>query len=532
VIALAVATGLAVALGPVVAGQVATTPDDPRRHVLPPLLDALDENPLIRLSGWAVNPDQHLFDATVDSDSRIRLAVLTEFDGVTWRVGGVYRSAGRALPPGGDEAAGPEVAVDTVRQQITIADLAGHLLPTVAGPRRVDGVRVAYDAESGTLVRPEGLTPGVSYRAESRRPRPDVNVLPGADVPAGPATARLLRLGPGAPAEMERLARQITEGSAAPYQRAAAIETFLAEHYRLAGDAPSGHAYPNLEFFLFAAQNAGGQRGTSEQFAAAFAVLARIVGLPSRVVVGFQVRAGTARVTAADALAWPEVLFTGVGWVPFHPLPEPDTQARPVEEDFRPEPEESEPPPSAVPTIALSVEPPSRAPDAAPPPPPVGGSILPVLATVAGGLVLLGLLGFGTAVPLLRRGLRRRRLDRGAPDERVAGAWLEVADALRLARRAAPPHLAATEVAAHAGTAAGLPRWAHRKGRVRLPAPPLDELAGIVNDSVFGPEPASEEAAGRARAQAVAYIDELRSRRPWWHRLLWTLHPGPLRWRR
>ncbi len=36
-------------------------PTDPRRYVQPPNLDVLDQNPLIRLSGWAANPDQPLF---------------------------------------------------------------------------------------------------------------------------------------------------------------------------------------------------------------------------------------------------------------------------------------------------------------------------------------------------------------------------------------------------------------------------------------------------------------------------------------
>ena len=49
---------------PLVAGRVDAEPVDPRRYVQPPRVDSLDENPLIRISGWALNPDQHLFDVT------------------------------------------------------------------------------------------------------------------------------------------------------------------------------------------------------------------------------------------------------------------------------------------------------------------------------------------------------------------------------------------------------------------------------------------------------------------------------------
>src|SRR4029453_8883223 len=112
------------------------------------------------------------------------------------------------------------------------------------------------------------------------------------------------------------------DGNGAAFDRGSAIEEFLSEHYRRVADAPSGHAYPNLSFFLFGPREQGGQVGTSEQFAASFALLARLTGLPSRVVVGFDAPAAGGAVTAGDANAWPEVLFDGLGWVPFAPMPQ------------------------------------------------------------------------------------------------------------------------------------------------------------------------------------------------------------------
>src|SRR5439155_108295 len=267
---LAVTVGLAVAVAPLLAGRVHHVPTDPRRYVAPPSLDAEDENPLIRLSGWALNPTQKLFDTDITGpaparDLRVRLAVLSDYDGVNWRVGGDYREAGRVLPavngPGATPATGP-----AVRQRITIDDLDGRLLPAAPTVHQIDGTRVA-------------------------------------------------------------------------------------------NDAASGHAYPNLNFFLFSPPALGGQKGTSEQFAASFAVLARMLGLPSRVIVGFQARPGVSTVHGRDALAWPEVLFTGIGWVPFDPLPKPNTSPEPLE-SFKPKPNPSTPPPSVAPTISISVSPP------------------------------------------------------------------------------------------------------------------------------------------------------------------------------
>ncbi|WP_374628426.1 transglutaminaseTgpA domain-containing protein [Micromonospora sp. A3M-1-15] len=542
----AVVVALAALLAPVVAGQVDARPVDPRRYVEPPQVESLDENPLIRISGWALNPDQKLLDVRTEAGAadggppRIRLAVLSDYDGVTWRVGATYRNAGRILPAG--EPA-PGAATDPVRQEITVADLTGKLLPAVPTPREVTGARVAYDPASGTLIRPEGLAPGLRYTVASVRERPDANLIGTANVPAGDAVARVLRVADGAPEQLRRLATQLAEENGAPYARATAIADFLAEHYRVTADAPSGHAYPNLAFFLFGPRNGGGQRGTSEQFAASFAVLGRLAGLPTRVVVGFEPKAD-GPVRAADAYAWPEVLFEGVGWVPFDPMPRPDEQPRPVEEDFRPKPED--PPPSEVP--APTVEPTATPPAAAGPdrrggP---GGPGTPVLVGGGvGGLVLLvGALLLVLAA--LRRNLTRARLAQGDPGRRIAGAWRELTDALRLAGHPVGADLSAAEVAERARRALAEAQAApapapppHVPGLVRgaepvadLPGGPVDELAGLLNQVAFAPGTATTGQAERAAALATGYVAALRAARPGWRRLLWTVHPGPLRWRR
>nr|WP_308102565.1 transglutaminaseTgpA domain-containing protein [Micromonospora sp. NBRC 110038] len=569
---LVVVVGLAAVVGPVVAGRVDERPVDPRRYVEPPQVESLDENPLIRISGWALNPGQKLLDVATERPDgpagatgnaagsrsvRIRLAVLSDYDGVTWRVGATYRNAGRILPATQPE---PGATVETVRQEITVADLSGRLLPAVATPRAIGGARVAYDPLTGTLIRPEGLTPGLRYTVTSAAERPDNNLLATADVPAGEEVARVLRVADGVPDPVRRLAAQLAEDNGAPYARAAAIEQFLAEHYRVVADAPSGHAYPNLNFFLFGPRNGGGQRGTSEQFAAAFAVLGRLSGLPTRVVVGFSSN-GNGPVRAADAFAWPEVLFSGLGWVAFDPLPRPDDEPRPVEEDFRPVPED--PPPSEVPEPTPE---PTEAPSPqAGPARPVdsGGLPTPVLVGGGAGGLLLVVGAVLAALAGMRRARSRSRLSTGDPGQRIAGAWREVTDALRLAGRPVGGDLAATEVAERARAAlaearatradrsdreagkerdalvdrdAGADREAlavTRTARATASAVPPDlaELAGLLNRLAFAPGAAANEQADRAATLAGEYVAALRAARPWWRRLLWSIHPGPLRWR-
>ncbi|MDP9792308.1 transglutaminase-like putative cysteine protease [Catenuloplanes nepalensis] len=541
VTALAVLLALVFAGAPRIAGVVTATPVDPRRYVEPPQVDSLDESPLNRISGWALNPDQHLFDVTPLEQVNpgnglplVRLAVLNDYDGVTWKVGATYRAAGRVLPT---DPPPPGATVERVGQRLTIADLSGRLLPAVPTPAGVEGTRVAYDAESGTLIRPEGLTAGLTYTVTSARERLDLSGLPVADVPGGPDVARLLTVSDGVPEQLQQLADQLGEENGAPYDRAVAIEQFLATHYRVAADAASGHSYPNLGFFLFGPRNAGGQEGTSEQFAAAFAVLARLLGLPSRVVVGFAPRAetataGTVAVRGADAFAWPEILFEDVGWVSFNPMPQPDTEPRPVEEDFRPEPEKSEEPPTDAPAPSAEPSASASAGDSPAEAPSSSGRTRAVIAGGVSGTVLLILAGLVIALLTMRRALSRRRLHAPDPRDRVTGAWLEVGDALRLAGRPAPPDLTATEFAGHAADTAARAAARLRKPALRTAAPPLTGLAELMNRDAFAPDDIDHTQADHAGTQAAAYITALRAHRPWWRRLLWSLHPGPLRWAR
>nr|WP_232234184.1 transglutaminase domain-containing protein [Micromonospora chokoriensis] len=542
----ALVVGLVAVLGPVVAGQVDGRPVDPRRYVEPPQVQTLDENPLIRISGWALHPEQKLLDVSTERTAgaapaadpaadaarsvRIRLAVLSDYDGVTWRVGATYRNAGRILPAA---TAARDSTVRTVRQQISVAELSGRLLPAVATPREVSGARVAYDPASGTLIRPEGLTPGLRYSVTSAEEHPDSNLLASANVPAGDEVARVLRVADGVPDPMRRLATQLAEENGAPFARASAIEQFLAEHYRVVADAPSGHAYPNLGFFLFGPRNGGGQEGTSEQFAAAFAVLGRLSGLPTRVVVGFRT-SGQGPVLAGDAYAWPEVLFDGLGWVAFDPMPRPNDEPRPVEEDFRPTPED--PPPSEAPAPTVEPSTPPEPTAAADGPPRRDGVPTPVLVAGGSGGLLLLVGALLLTLLAMRRSLTRSRLVRGDPGQRIAGAWREVTDALRLAGRPVGDDLAATEVAGHARQALTDARLAQTGGgavgggtaEADPASPTVDELATLLNQVGFAPGAATPDQATRAAEVATTYVATLRSARPWWRRLLWSIHPSPL----
>ncbi|HEY3806435.1 MAG TPA: DUF3488 and transglutaminase-like domain-containing protein [Kofleriaceae bacterium] len=118
------------------------------------------------------------------------------------------------------------------------------------------------------------------------------------------------------------LAHKIADGKSNNYDKAVAIREWLVDNlgYTLELVEPRRGQEP-LDFFLF-----DRKKGHCEYFASAFAIMARIVGIPTREVDGFlggewNEYQGYVAVRAGDAHAWDEVFFPGSGWVTFDPTP-------------------------------------------------------------------------------------------------------------------------------------------------------------------------------------------------------------------
>ena len=117
------------------------------------------------------------------------------------------------------------------------------------------------------------------------------------------------------------LAQQIVAGKKDPFHQADALADYLRTSpdftYSTSVEAPD----PNRDLvdqFLF---DPDGRRGYCEYFASAMAVMARSVGLPSRVAVGFapgqRLADGIYQVRERNAHAWAEIYFPGYGWQTF-----------------------------------------------------------------------------------------------------------------------------------------------------------------------------------------------------------------------
>lgn len=372
------------------------------------------DNPLDQVAARMLAPDEPVFSYTASGPvDRWRLVVLDSFNGVTWSPGGDYRRMGASLTP--------PARTDTTsrRASVELLGAEGPWVPSQPLPAEVTGVAPLVDEHAGTLIVPDrrGL---VRYGLNWWEPNVDPDALYDAGVDPT-ARSGLGDLGV-VPPDVADLARKAAHGIRPSFRAALLLEDFLSENYLVASgeDLPTGNGWPQLSRFLLETK-----RGTSEQFAAAYVVLSRILGLPARIVVGYRAPEGTGRVTVhnKDVLAWPEVAVAGVGWVPLDPSGAAKRSAASsglagVTEKAR----SKLPPPDQVaePDVPDD-EKVARAQSAS-------GLDVPVvgLALAAAGLVVLWLVGAPFSVVLRR--LRRRRLG-GA--RAVVGAWAEVRDRLR-----------------------------------------------------------------------------------------------------
>jgi protein-glutamine gamma-glutamyltransferase len=380
-------------------------------------LNARVASPLDEVAYRLGHPNVPVFTVRGARADRWPVVVLPEFDGVNWTPGGRYRRLGTELAPG------PVVTVPVQRRDatITLREDGGRWLPSQAWPAAVTGVDPLVEESHGSLLAQGALSATTEYSLGWWEPETGVADLGGA---ALDPYAEGAGGGVGTPpAEVQALASRAVRGMRPSFQTALVLERFFKENYKLAvgADVPSGHGWPQLRRFL-----TDTKQGTSEQFAASYVALARMTGIPARLVVGYRTPAGTGGehvVRNRDVLVWPEVAVTGVGWVPMDPygvageggvagdgLAAAVAKAR---EELPPSDELRDAP----------VAPSARAAESAGAPIRVPWLLLLVLAAV---LVVAWVVG----VPLAKRvraWRRRRRPGSGA----VLGAWHEARDRMR-----------------------------------------------------------------------------------------------------
>ena len=229
---------------------------------------------------------------TVRSTERAywRLTSLEKFDGRIWSSSGSYGKADGDLP----EELPIDAPTAVVDQSYSITNLAAIWLPSAYEPRsfRGDDLDVRYDERSATLIVSSDVptSDGITYQVTSTSPRLTPADLTGT---AAQVPTEVREQYGSLPADFSPAVRQlavdITSAAGSPYEQSRALQDHLPRlHLRPRGrPRPRGDA---LEEFLFTTK-----RGYCEQFAGAFAAMARAIGLPARGGGGVHPRRGRRR---------------------------------------------------------------------------------------------------------------------------------------------------------------------------------------------------------------------------------------------
>ncbi|MEQ8144320.1 DUF3488 and transglutaminase-like domain-containing protein [Streptomyces sp. OP7] len=285
-------------------------------------------NPLVSLrDSLNVNEDRQVLSVRTElantSDLYLRIVSLDDFDGTTWKPSKraiTQVPDGFPVPPG----LGPDVARAEVGTMISTADWYGQdWLPMPYPPSSVS-VRGdwRYEPVGMTLVGDHGQnTRGLTYEVRSLDVQPTAEQLADAPEPSSALLREYTELPDSLPPVVFSTAREVTEGARTAYEQAVALQEYFTLNggfeYDTQVDVGSGSGA--IARFL------RDKEGFCVHFSFAMASMARSLGIPARVAVGFAPGTpqadGSVSVGLRDAHAWPELYFEGVGWTRFEPTP-------------------------------------------------------------------------------------------------------------------------------------------------------------------------------------------------------------------
>ena len=497
-------------------------------------------SPLVDLKDRLTNESNVLlFKVQADQPAYWRLTALDHFSNDTWSSNNSFSNASGGLDHP-DQAS----KTTTLTQQFSLQDLAQVWAPAAFQATKIRGTdKLLYDADSATLIvrRDQASSDGLNYTITSQIPElTSASLSQGSRALGLSNPQRYLQLPDNLPPVVASTASTIVAeaGASSEYQKALALQNYFRNNFAYTTDVSYASSPSAIAAFLVQRQ------GWCEQFAGSFAAMARTLGIPSRVAVGFTpgrndpAAKNTYDVYGRQAHAWPEIWFPTEGWVAFEPTP---GRGAPNAVQYTGVPYQQDlggSGPSPVPQTLTTTQGGGNVGTTTIPTGPSGttgssGSVRTGTGNTGAGthhsstlssalfLVLLALAVIAAAIGslVLTRWWLRARRHRAAHTaaERVAVSWQEACDAVSLVTTPPTPMETRLEYAGRAGSA------------VPATSQALGTLAGMTTAAVWDDGPPQRETPVEA-AEIASRIDQtVREELGPLRHAVATLHPRTLR---
>jgi transglutaminase-like putative cysteine protease len=291
-------------------------------------------NPILDLRRDLVRPadvDEVVVRTDDPDPGYLRLTALDAFNGATWapsqRDFPVTNAVQGGMPPPTGQA--QDVRTQQVAYSLQISEnFQSSWLPA---PYPTTQISILgdwrYDADNLDVVSPDPniTTAGVKYSLLAERVMPTTAQLEAAGQAPTVIRERYTAIPLGLPAVIASTALDVTVDASTDFEKAVALQDWFRNPdngFKYSTQHVAGNGIETIVSFLTTNRS-----GYCEQYAASMALMARTLGIPARVAIGFlsplsvQGSSNTYVYSSHDLHAWPELYFSGVGWIRFEPTP-------------------------------------------------------------------------------------------------------------------------------------------------------------------------------------------------------------------
>ena len=292
-------------------------------------------SPLIDLGQDLRRPESSLafhYSSSADDQPYFKLLTLDSFsDDLEWTAGrGATDLTNTVDRLGSPQGLTDEIERDKVRTNVQVDTVVSSWLPVPYPATKITGLDGDWHWDDGqlTVSSDKATTRGQDYVVEGLELKPTAQQLRDAGTVYPESIRSYVELPENTPEIIATTALEVTGAGANPYDAAVAMQKyFRSSAFAYSTEAPVAEGYDGGSLGVIATF-LDVKKGYCIHFASAMAVMARTLGIPARIALGYAPGESTRdqfqglprwNVTTHDLHVWPELYFPGTGWVPFEP---------------------------------------------------------------------------------------------------------------------------------------------------------------------------------------------------------------------